>query len=297
MAADRTERHGVVLVTLVRRHLVGAVALVMALATGIALGSGPLSHESLLPSSAEPAPAREKPDPGPTADDVATVVAPAVYGTRLEGRTVALLASPGVDQDTLDALQEGIEAANGSVTARWTAGEGLVGAGEKALVDTLGSQLLEQLDGHGADADVAAYERMGQLLGTAIATRDPAGAVPGPDALTIRQSIGAASLLSHDAGEPKRAELVLLVLGDDLDDNIVEGLVTGLAARASGVVAAAPGRDSDLTALEDLGTVTTVDGVTGATGRLAAVLALARAEEEPGGSYGASGADGVLPLG
>ena len=43
--------------------------------------------------------------------------------------------------------------------------------------------------------------------------------------------------------------------------------------------------------------VTTVDGVTGATGRLAAVLALARAEEKPGGSYGASGADGVLPLG
>ena len=269
----------------------------MALAIGIALGSGPLSHESLLPSSAEPAPPREKADTGATADDVATVVAPAVYGARLEGRTVALLASPGVDQDTLDALQVGIEASDGSVTARWTAGEGLVGAGEKVLVDTLGSQLLEQLDGHGADPDVAAYERMGQLIGTAIATRDPVSATPGPDALTIRQSIDAASLLSHDAGEPKRASLVLLVLGDDLDDNIVEGLVSGLAARAAGVVVAAPGRDSNLSVLEDLGTVTTVDGVTGATGQLAAVLALARAEGEPGGSYGASGADGVLPLG
>ena len=43
--------------------------------------------------------------------------------------------------------------------------------------------------------------------------------------------------------------------------------------------------------------ITTVDGVTGATGRLAAVLALTRAEESPGSSYGASGADGVLPLG
>ena len=283
--------------TLVRRHLVGAVALVMALAIGIALGSGPLSHESLMPSGAEPARPHVKADTGPTADDVAAAAAPAVYGARLEGRTVALLSTPGVERATLGALQAGIEASNGSVTARWAAGQALVGAGEKALVDTLGSQLLEQLDGHGADPATSAYERMGQLLGTAIATRDPDGAVPGSEATTIRQSIDAASLLSYDGDEPRQTPLVLLVLGDDLDDNIVEGLVAGIATRASGIVVAAPGRDSDLSTLEDLGTVTTVDGVSGATGRLAAVLALARAEENPGGSYGASGADGVLPLG
>lgn len=284
--------------TLLRRHLVGTVAWVMALAIGIVLGSGPLSHEAWLPSSGDPAPLRARVAIGPTADDVAGAVAPAVYGARLEGRTVALLSAPGVERETLDALQAGIEAANGSVTARWTAGQALVGAGDKTLVDTLGSQLLEQLDGRGADPAASAYERMGQLLGTAIATSDPDGAVPGTQATTIRQSIDAASLLSHigDA-EPRQAPLVLLVLGDDLDDNIAEGLVAGIAARASGVVVAAPRRDSDLTALGQLGIVTTVDGITGATGRLAAVLALARVEEEPGGSYGASGADGVLPLG
>lgn len=284
--------------TLVRRHLVGAVAIVMALAIGIALGSGPLRHQAWLPSSAEPAPPRVRAATGPTADDVAAAVAPAVYAARLEGRSVALLSAPGVDRDTLDALQAGIEASNGSVTAHWTAGQALVGAGEKALVDTLGGQLLEQLGGHGADPDASAYERMGQLLGTAIATTDPGGAVPGAPATTIRQSIDAASLLSRDgAGEPRQAPLVLVVLGDDLDDHIVEGLVAGLAARAAGVVVAAPGRDSDLSTLDQLGTVTTVDGVTGPAGRLAAVLALSRVEETPDGSYGASGTDGVLPLG
>lgn len=284
--------------TLVRRHLVGAVALVMALATGIALGSGPLSHESLLPSSAPQAPPRAAQDAsGPTGDDVAAAAAAGLYGSRLEGRTVALLSVPGVERSTLDALATGIEAANGSVTARWSAGQGLVGAGEKALVDTLGSQLVEQLDGRGADLDASAYERMGQLIGTAIASRDPDGAVPDPEALTIRQSIDAASLLGQDGGQPRQAPLVLLVLGDDLDDNIVEGLVTGLVSRASGIVVAAPGRDSDLATLDELGTVTTVDGIAGATGRLAAVLALARTEEDPGGSFGASGGDGVLPLG
>lgn len=284
--------------TLVRRHLVGAVALVMALAIGVTLGSGPLSHESLLPSSAPQAPPRVvEQRSGPTSDDVAAAAAPSLYGDRLRGRTVALLAAPGVQKTALDELTAGIEAAGGAVTARWSAGQGLVGVGEKTLVDTLGSQLLEQLDGRGADPEASTYVRMGQLIGTAIASRDPAGAVPGREALTIRQSIGAASLLSHNADEPRQAPLVLLVLGDDLDDSIVEGLVSGLATRASGVVVAAPARTGDLAVLDQLQAVTTVDGTAGATGRLAAVLALARAEENPGGSYGASGADGILPLG
>ena len=284
--------------TLVRRHLVGAVALVMALATGIALGSGPLSHDSLLPTSApQVSPSGDPAASGPTGDDVAAAAAAGLYGNRLDGRTVALLSTPGVEASTLDALEQGIEAAIGSVSARWTAGQGLVGASEKALVDTLGSQLAEQLGGQGADPDASAYERMGQLIGTAIATRDPESAVPGSQALTIRQSIDAASLLRQDGAEPRRATLVLLVLGDDLDDNVLEGLVAGLAERASGIVVAAPVRDSDLSTLDELGTVTTVDGVTAATGRLAAVLALARSEDEPGGSFGASGTDGILPLG
>lgn len=283
--------------TQVRRHLVGAVALVMALAIGITLGSGPLSRESLLPSSSPQAATEPVEVTGPSADDVAAAAAPALYGARLEGRSVALLSVPGVEEETLTALAEGIEAADGSVTARWTAGEALVGAGETALIDTLGSQLVEQLDGDRAEEDVSAYERMGQLIGTAISSRGREGAVPDVEALTIRQSIDAASLLRHDGEEPRRAPLVLLVLGDDLDDNILEGLVTGIASRAAGVVVAAPDRRSDLDTLDELGTVTTVDGVTGATGRLAAVLALARAEDTPGGSFGASGADDVLPLG
>ena len=283
--------------TLVRRHLVGAVALVLALAVGIALGSGPLSHESLIPTTADQAPAQQKGDGGPTADDLAAAAAPGLYGARLEGRTVALLSTPGVDQRTLEALADGVEAANGSIAARWTAGRSLVGANDMALVETLGSQLVEQLDGRGADPDAAAYERMGQLVGTAIASSQPEGAVPGPDVLTIRQSIDAASLLSHDGGQPRQAPLVLLVLGGDLDDDVLEGLVTGLAARASGVVVAAPRRDSGLAVLDELEVVTTVDGVDGAAGRLAAVLSLTRAEEDPGGSYGASGSDGMLPLG
>jgi hypothetical protein len=281
---------------LVRRHLVLVVGLVLAVATGIALGAGPLSHDSLLRVTAEPTPQQEAVDPGPSSDDLAELVGGSVRGARLEGRRVALLATPGADDDVVDALAEGVTDADGTVVARWTAGQSLVAPGDKALVDTLGSQLLEQLDGKGAGQEASAYRRMGQLLGTAIATRGVAAA-PGQQALTIRQSIDAASLLASRNEEPQVAPLVLVVLGEDLDDHVVADLVSGLADRAAGVVVAAPERKSDLAALDELGTVTTVDGISGATGRLAAVLALAGADTEPGGAYGASGSDGLLPLG
>ena len=137
---------------------------------------------------------------------------------------------------------------------------------------------------------------MGQLLGAAVATRGEEPKVVERDALTIRQSLDAASLLSTEAEEPRTAPLVLVVLGDDVEDAVVEGLTTGLADRSRRVVVTARDRAGDLAALDETGLVSTVDGVDGATGRLAAVLALAAADEDPPGSYGASGSDAVLPL-
>jgi hypothetical protein len=289
---------GVVRVTLVRRHLVTVLALVFAVATGIALGAGPLSHEGLVPTRSAPAPeAATEPDPVATADDLAESAATTLLGSRLEGRSVALLSTPGADQAVLDELVAAVREADGDVVARWTAGRSLVSAQEKTLIDTLGSQLVEQLEGRGAAAGTVAYERMGQLVGRATATRQREAEVADDDALAIRQSIDAASLLSAGADEARLAPLLLVVLGSDIEDHVVADLVSGLSFRAAGVVVAARSGARDLTVLDELGSVTTVDGVEGAAGRLAAVLALARADREPGRSYGASGSDGTLPLG
>ncbi len=286
-----------VLVTFVRRHLSGAIGLLLALATGIALGAGPLSGESLRDVTTAPAAAPSDVDSGPDADELARAVAPALTEGRLQGRSVALLTTPGVAATTVEDLTAAIEQADGAVAAHWSAGSSLVGAGEKALVDTLGEQLVDQLEGRGADADAVAYERMGQLLGTAIATRESQGLAPGADSQTIRQSIDAASLLSQDGGTPRRAPLVLVVLGDDLDDDVLAGLLEGLASRAAGVVVAGPEDSDDVEVAAGLETVSTVDGVGEDVGRLAAVLALSGVEQEPGGSFGMSGSDGLLPLG
>ncbi|WP_167305793.1 copper transporter [Nocardioides euryhalodurans] len=280
--------------TLVRRHLVAAVSLVLALATGIALGAGPLSRETLVPTRAETPATPVAPAEDEVADDLATSVAPTLTRERLSGRTVAVLATPGADQEAVDALVVGVEQAGGTV-ARWEIGTSLVAAGETALVDTLGEQLLEQLGSEVADAEAPPYERMGQLLGVAVATSGRSE-VAGKDETTVRQSIDAAELLTSTSEEPRLAPLVLVVLGNDTEDAIVAGLTTGLADRARDVVVAAPERSGDLAVVEELGLASTVDGVDGAAGQLAAVLALGVAEDTEPGAYGASGADGVLPL-
>jgi len=281
--------------TLVRRHLVAAVSLVLALATGIALGAGPLSRETLVPTRAEPRQAAPAADE--SADDLAEAVGPIVGRDRLTGRLVTVLSTPGVAAEDVEGIVASIEQAGGAVSARWLIGPSLVGPGETALVDTLGEQLLEQLGDGVANAEAPPYQRMGQLLGVAVATREERPQVIDQDGMTIRQSLDAASLLTTESEEPRGAPLVLVVVGDDIEDAVIEGLTTGLSQRALRVVVAAEERSGDLAALDEAGVVTTVDGADGAAGRLAAVLALAAPDDDPPGSFGESGSDGVLPLG
>ncbi len=281
--------------TLVRRHLVGALVVVLAVAVGIALGGGPLQGDDVVPTSA-PAEVDDE-STGPAADDVAAAAAPTLFGARLAGRSVAVLVGPGVTGETLDALTAGVESADGSVSGTWRLTEALTEPSEKALVETLGDQLVEQLESNAAEPDAPGYERIGQLIGSGLATRRTEASVASQDALTIRQSLAAAGLVRGEDRDARVAPLVLVALGDDLDDYVVGGIVDGLAARSAGVVVAAPVREGDLTVLDALGAVTTVDGADGELGRVAAVLALAGVEATPAGSYGASGADGLLPLG
>ncbi len=285
-----------VLVTLVRRHLVGVLAVVVALAVGISLGAGPLQVDDAVPASATSARADDEPS-GPTGDEVAAAAAPTVLGSRLDGRSVAILAAPGADPETLDSVTAAIESAAGSVSGTWRLTEGLTSPSEKALIETLGTQLVEQLRGKAAESDAPGYERIGQLIGSALATRRADATTPNQDAMTIRQSMAAAELVRGGKGDARLSPLVLVVLGEDLDDFVVTGVLQGLAARAAGVVVTAPEREGDLTVLDGLEQVTTVDGSDGETGRLAAVLALRHVEESAVGSYGASGTDGLFPLG
>jgi hypothetical protein len=280
-----------------RSYAVPLTAVLLALATGVALGAGPLHSAS---SDASPTPrVVTLQAPSGYADAFAAGVARQLYHRGLSRRPVALVTMPGADPATVSALAAQVRAAGGQVTATYAVRGQLVDPQQKNLVDTLGIQLDRQLQ-HGTVPTASTYPRIGQLVAIAAANRGGAGAPAGADADAVRQSLAAAQLLDVPSGAPQTAPLVLVVLGSPLDQAIADGVVQGLGAGARGVVAVAATGDRTLAGLRADGVahqVTLVDGSETSAGRVAAVLGLVRAWTRRGGSFGASGADGAVPLG
>lgn len=280
-----------------RVYAVPLVAVLLALATGIALGAGPLTTTG---SSADPAPSTSSTAPDARYPDLfAASVAAKLYAGGLSRRPVALVTLPGADPATVSALTSQIKLAGGTVAGTYPVGSQMVDAEQKSLVDTLGIQLGQQLHGQVA-AHTSTYPRIGQLLAVAVATRGATVGRQTDDVSAVRQSLVAAHLLGVPPGVPPTAPLVLVVMGNEVDQAIADGLLTGLATDARGVVAVGPTGAANLTGLATDGItrhVTTVDGAETSAGRVASVLALIRSWSKQGGAYGASGSDGSVPLG
>jgi len=294
-----------------RHHLLTIVAVFLALATGIVLGGGPLSDVGARATSV----ATEQTTSAPDADAAsttygeafATAVAPGLVAGTLADRRVAVVTIPGADEQLVNALTDQVVAAGGSVTGRYALTADMVDPAQKSLVDTLGSQLMTQRASKEIPAEASTYDRMGHLLGLALATREPGGDDVTGKARGIIEAMSAASLVVAPDDVERRAPLVLVVLGTDAGDEgsdaILTGLSAGLAAAGVGVVVAGTTEDGDAGQLARFradpitATVASVDGIDTAAGRVATVRTLARSLTTPGGAFGASGADGPLPLG
>lgn len=291
-----------------RTHVVTLVAVFLALAVGVVLGGGPLSELGRGDDDADAlrgavAQARSEADFGQRfAEDASD----SLLDGRLEGRAVALVTLPGADQSVIQGLVEEIGAAGGTVTITQAVGSSLVNTGEKSLVDTLGSQLMTQLPDGAVTDGASTYQRAGELVGLTLATTGADAEEPGSSVGAVGESLRGANLLEDAESPSRRAPLVLVVLGDEVTgdgaDSLLGGLVVGLTEQARGVVVvgATAGDESQLARLrsaESLGDAASVDGVETAAGRVASVAALARAYDTQGGDFGATGADGTVPLG
>jgi len=293
-----------------RHHLLTIVAVFLALAAGIVLGGGPLSEVGPAVTTA----ARERPV-APAQDSaqaayndawVSALTGPVLDG-RLADRSVVLVTVPGADEQVVTDLSTQVEAAGGGVAARYALGADLVDPGQKSLVDTLGSQLFTQQAEGVVPAEASTYDRIGQLIGLAVASTEVDGEDVTRRTRAIADAVSGAGLMEAPADVERRPPLVLLVLGTDAGDEgsdaILSGLVDGLASQAVGVVVAGTladggtGQLGRLRATPAAARVTTVDGVDTQAGRGATVMALARSLTTPSGSFGASGADGPVPLG
>ena len=294
---------------MIRRLIVTFVAIVMAMAAGIALGGGPLSDIGRTPSQAAAPPAQPAADPqdearAAYADAFAAGVAPVLYANRLHGHPVTIVTLPGADAEDVEALTAQVQAAGTQVIATYALRRALVDTGEKTLVDTLGLQLVEQLGADVVTADATTYDRIGQLIGHAVSAAKRSEAMDPARVASLRASLQGAGLVAQRDdqadGEPNLAPLVLVVTGKEVEQPVLAGLVAGLAAVARGVVVAGPTGDVSLAGLRaapPVRPVATVDGTETAAGQVASTLALVHVLTTPGGSFGASGADSPVPLG
>jgi len=293
-----------------RHHLLTIVAVFLALAAGIVLGGGPLSDvgptAATSSGEADTAPAADRAQTDYT-ESVVSALGPATVSGRLADRSVAVVTVPGADEQVVTALTEQVTAAGGTVSARYDLSADIVDPGQKSLVDTLGSQLLTQQAEGDVAAEASTYDRIGQLLGLAIATKEAAGQDVNGKARAIVDAVSGAGLMAGPGEVAQRSPLVLVVLGTDAGDEgsdaILAGLAQGLAVQAGGVVVAGATSDGGEGQLGRLradpvsAAVATLDGVDTAAGRVATILTLQRSLTTPGGAFGASGADGPVPLG
>ncbi len=294
-----------------RHHVLTIVAVFLALAAGIVLGGGPLSDVG--PGVAASGTARDEAAPvegqveADYTDSVLTALEPTIVAGRLAEQSVALVTVPGADERIVTALAGAVSAAGGAVSARYSLGDDLVDPGQKSLVDTLGSQLLTQQGGADVAADASTYDRIGQLIGIAVASKEAEGQDPTGKSRAILDAVTGAGLMEQPADAGRRAPLVLVVLGTDAADEgsdaVLAGIVEGLAAQATGVVVAGTIRDGGSGQLGRLradpaaAVVASVDGIDTDAGRVATIFALQRSLTTAGGAFGAAGADGALPLG
>lgn len=288
-----------------RYHITSLVAVLLALAAGVALGGGPLSEvgrDDPAPAAAQDTGAAQR--ASAFADAFAGQGAARLYGDGLADTAVAIVSFPGASDATRNALTEQVRAAGGQVSATYAVQPALVETGEKTLVDTLGSQLMTQLPDGSVSADASTYERVGELLGVAVATTEPTGSKPlGDQSATIVSSLEGADLLSATGKPTGRASYVVLLLGEESDaaaDPIFTGLMSGLSTRAVGVVVAGDDPDGRLGRLRSdpvAAQVATVDGTSGLAGQVTTILALTEWPGSRGGSFGESGTDGAVGLG
>lgn len=292
-----------------RHHLVSLVAVFLALAVGVVLGGGPLSDvdRSVTDRVSAEAPDQATRAAAAYSDGFAAAAGPRLVAGRLADRSVVVVSMPGAEESTVQAVEELVAAAGGSVSGRYGLTEAMVDVSEKSLVDTLGSQLMAQQPEGTVDDGASTYDRIGQLLGTAIASPEAGGSAPDAKATGILEGLLGAELVTGPKAPDTRAPLVLVVLGErpagEGADAITSGIATGLARSAVGAVVAgtiADGAGGQLEALRAetaSSEVTSVDGVETAAGQSTTVLALAWTLEQSGGSFGASGEDGTAPLG
>ncbi|MGY1743810.1 MULTISPECIES: copper transporter [unclassified Blastococcus] len=296
-----------------RYHIVSLVAVFLAIALGIVIGTTALNGRVLddledqvtglqedkrnLEDTTQALQGRLD-----TGDLFEEAVGPALVADTLTDRTVALvLDGDDVDEDTVDAVTALIDQAGGTVTGTIRLTEGYSDPANDAA-------LQGYVTGTGRPPGVTlpSTDDTGELVAAVLAQVlvNPPGVVPAPDTAQLSSVLSGLStldVLTQESPSIQPADHVLVltagvVEGDDAAERlgILVDLVTALDATGSGAVVAGDAASAGENGLvgvvradpEVSALVSTVDNVEGAAGRISAVLALGAEGEGTSGKYG-----------
>jgi hypothetical protein len=316
-----------------RYHLVSIVAVFLALALGMFIGSTTLRPKVAQDlknrvDNAKAANVRLS-DENDALDkqlDEArafeTDVLPYAVDGSLGGQTVTVVSLPDTDNDQRDAVVAGLTAADAIVTGDVRLREPLLDFSQDAFLRTLTERLA--LPGR-ALPQSSGTDRALALLAEVLGHRPQGPAVSQASAARVLSAYDAGKLLSFSGDTPRPASLVVIVAGPSPEpsatpsasasasataspDEDVEALLASFARyldeAAIGAVVSGPTQaDEDAGLLAYIrgektlrSNVSTVDGADGPRGVIATVFALAEQRDGGAGSYGAAdGVDGTMP--
>jgi hypothetical protein len=296
-----------------RYHLVSLVAVFLAIALGIVIGTTALNGQVLddlrdqvsglqedkrnLEDTTQALEQRLD-----TGDLFEEAVGPSLVADTLAGRSVLLVVDGNdVTEDAVEAVEVLVGQAGGTVNGTIQLLEGYTDPANDAALQSY-------VTGPGRPTGVTlpATDDTGELLGALLAQVlvDPPGDVPPPDTAqlsSVLAGLSALDVLTQDSPSVQPADHVIVLTqgAQDAEDTqsrlgTLTELVTALDAAGSGAViagdAASAGEDGlvgfvradpEVSAL-----VSTVDNVEAAAGRISSVLALSQEGEGTSGKYG-----------
>jgi hypothetical protein len=308
-----------------RYHLVSIIAVFLALAVGIVVGTAALNGPVLdrLRSSIDDlsadkrslqADVRDAEQQIGASDEFAALVGPEVLGDALADERVLLVTTPATPDGLAEQLRPVLEQAGASVTGELEVLPALADPQNRAVVQDLVAEVLP------AGVDLPSGEAVPQaaaLLAAALTTDGDSG-VDAADGQAVVSAFGEADLAAFTGeGDTLRSATLAVVLTgpapeqdlNEAEEQQVEALLAVAAAldeRSRGAVLAGASRSAEergtVRALRENGTVSSqvsgVDNVDRGVGRVAVVRALAEQLDGGVGQYGAGpGSTGPLPAG
>lgn len=286
-----------------RYHLVSLAAILLALAAGVALGSGPLDDTASAisgdsgdsGSAADPALARFE-------SGYAARTAGSLLKDALKGRSVVVLTLPGARAEQTKDVRADLEKAGATVTGEVQLTAKLLDAGNRQFAEGVAQQAAADVKGVASAGD--SYQRIGAALGRSVLGKDGKGL--DTTATTIGSAFDEGELLTY-AAKPKNFASLAVIMGAPGRGGDAASVVAQLAqavdGAGGGAVLAGPSSSSQdggvVAVLRDSDAasgVSTVDVTDTAAGRVVVALALASEADGRSGAWGtARSADGAVP--